>query len=77
VKEKLEALLQRTYDSLGFAKLLLDNGYYDPSIMLSGINDHHKAEALFEPLARAPDSATRIDERILGRVPSTKEIIKG
>ena len=31
-----------------------------------------------EPLlARALDSATRIDERILGRVPSTKETIEG
>jgi imidazoleglycerol-phosphate dehydratase len=43
----------------------------------SGINDHHKAEALFKALARALDSATRIDERILGRVPSTKETIEG
>jgi imidazoleglycerol-phosphate dehydratase len=45
--------------------------------VLSGINDHHKAEALFKALARALDSATRIDERLLGRVPSTKEIIEG
>jgi imidazoleglycerol-phosphate dehydratase len=45
--------------------------------VLSGINDHHKAEALFKALARALDSATRIDERIAGRVPSTKEIIEG
>ena len=45
--------------------------------VLSGINDHHKAEALFKGLARALDSATRIDERIAGRVPSTKEVIEG
>ena len=45
--------------------------------VLSGINDHHKAEALFKALGRALDSATRIDERILGRVPSTKELIEG
>jgi imidazoleglycerol-phosphate dehydratase len=45
--------------------------------VLRGINDHHKAEALFKALARALDSATRIDERILGRVPSTKEVIEG
>jgi len=45
--------------------------------VLSGVNDHHKAEALFKALARALDSATRIDERILGRVPSTKEVIEG
>jgi imidazoleglycerol-phosphate dehydratase len=45
--------------------------------VLRGINDHHKAEALFKALGRALDSATRIDERILGRVPSTKEVIEG
>jgi len=44
--------------------------------VLSGINDHHKAEALFKALARALDTATRIDERIAGRVPSTKEVIE-
>jgi len=45
--------------------------------VLTGINDHHKAEALFKALGRALDSATRIDERIIGRVPSTKEVIGG
>ncbi len=45
--------------------------------VITGINDHHKAEALFKALGRALDSATRIDERILGRVPSTKEVIEG
>ena len=45
--------------------------------VLTGINDHHKAEALFKALGRALDSATRIDERISGRVPSTKEVIEG
>ena len=45
--------------------------------VLSGINDHHKAEALFKALGRALDSATCIDERIAGRVPSTKEVIEG
>jgi imidazoleglycerol-phosphate dehydratase len=45
--------------------------------VLNGINDHHKAEALFKALARALDTATRIDERIAGRVPSTKEVIEG
>jgi len=45
--------------------------------VLTGINDHHKAEALFKALGRALDSAARIDERILGRVPSTKEVIEG
>jgi len=45
--------------------------------VLSGINDHHKAEALFKAVARALDSATRIDERLIGRIPSTKEVIEG
>jgi imidazoleglycerol-phosphate dehydratase len=45
--------------------------------VLIGINDHHKAEALFKALARALDSATRIDERIIDRIPSTKEVIEG
>jgi imidazoleglycerol-phosphate dehydratase len=43
--------------------------------ILSGINDHHKAEALFKALARALDAATRIDERIADRIPSTKDTI--
>ncbi|MDH5364067.1 MAG: imidazoleglycerol-phosphate dehydratase HisB [Dehalococcoidia bacterium] len=44
--------------------------------VLTGVNDHHKAEALFKALGRALDSATKIDERIPGRVPSTKEVIE-
>jgi len=45
--------------------------------VLSGINDHHKAEALFKALGRALDKATRIDDRLRGRVPSTKDVIEG
>ena len=37
-----------------------------------GVNDHHKAEALFKALGRAFDTATRIDQRIAGDLPSTK-----
>ena len=44
--------------------------------IMRGTNDHHKAEALFKALARALDSATRIDDRIKGKVPSTKGIIE-
>jgi len=44
---------------------------------LYGINDHHKAEALFKALGRALDKATRIDERISGELPSTKEFLEG
>jgi imidazoleglycerol-phosphate dehydratase len=43
--------------------------------VLSGKNDHHKAEALFKALARALDTATRIDPRIAGTLPSTKDSI--
>jgi imidazoleglycerol-phosphate dehydratase len=39
--------------------------------VLYGLNDHHKAEALFKALARALDLATQIDSRRRG-VPSTK-----
>ena len=44
--------------------------------ILYGVNDHHKAEALFKALGRALDMATRIDERIAGELPSTKEWIE-
>ena len=43
--------------------------------LLSGVNDHHRVEALFKALARALDAATRIDERREGEVPSTKGTI--
>lgn len=42
--------------------------------VIYGTNDHHKAEALFKALGRALDMATRIDERIAGELPSTKEL---
>jgi len=45
--------------------------------ILYGTNDHHKAEALFKALGRALDMATRIDERISGELPSTKELLEG
>ena len=41
-----------------------------------GVNDHHKAEALFKALGRALDIATRIDERIGGELPSTKGLLE-
>jgi imidazoleglycerol-phosphate dehydratase len=43
--------------------------------VLYGRNDHHKAEALFKALGRALDGATRIDRRISGELPSTKEVL--
>jgi len=43
--------------------------------VIYGVNDHHKAEALFKALGRALDKATRIDERISDELPSTKELL--
>ena len=43
--------------------------------VIYGVNDHHKAEALFKALGRALDAATRIDERISGELPSTKGLL--
>jgi imidazoleglycerol-phosphate dehydratase len=40
-----------------------------------GNNDHHKAEALFKALGRALGAATRIDQRISGDLPSTKDML--
>ena len=44
--------------------------------ILYGVNDHHKAEALFKALGRALDIATRIDERTSGELPSTKDLLE-
>ena len=40
-----------------------------------GSNDHHKIEGLFKAFARALDTATRIDKRLHGQVPSTKGVL--
>jgi imidazoleglycerol-phosphate dehydratase len=45
--------------------------------VIYGTNDHHKAEALFKALGRALNAATRVDERISGELPSTKEFLEG
>ena len=42
-----------------------------------GTDDHHKVEAVFKALGRALASATKIDPRISGKVPSTKGRIEG
>ena len=42
---------------------------------LAGSNNHHIAEAAMKALGRALDAATRLDERIAGQVPSTKETL--
>jgi imidazoleglycerol-phosphate dehydratase len=41
-----------------------------------GANDHHKAEALFKALGRALDTASRIDTRIVGELPTTKGLLE-
>ncbi len=43
--------------------------------LLSGRDDHHRAEALFKALARALHQATRLDPTLVGEVPSTKGTI--
>jgi imidazoleglycerol-phosphate dehydratase len=40
--------------------------------VLYGRDDHHKTEALFKALARALDTATMLDPRRVGNIPSTK-----
>ena len=40
-----------------------------------GRDDHHQAEALFKALGRALDTATQIDPRRAGSVPSTKGML--
>lgn len=43
--------------------------------LLAGANDHHRAEVIVKALARALGQATRVDPRLEGRVPSTKETL--
>ena len=46
------------------------------ALIVYGANDHHMAEALFKALGRALDTATRIDERIAGELPTTKDLLE-
>jgi imidazoleglycerol-phosphate dehydratase len=41
-----------------------------------GTNDHHKAEALFKALGRALDIAVRLDPRLGGALPTTKDLLE-
>lgn len=43
--------------------------------ILYGRDPHHMAEAVFKGLARCLDEATKIDSRISGVVPSTKDVL--
>jgi len=40
--------------------------------VLYGRDNHHIAEAIFKTFARALDAATQIDERRVGKIPSSK-----
>jgi len=44
--------------------------------VLAGVNDHHKAEALFKALGRALGAASRLEPRRAGQAPSTKGTLK-
>jgi imidazoleglycerol-phosphate dehydratase len=44
--------------------------------VLAGVNDHHKAEALFKALGRALGEASRVDPRRRGSLASTKGKLK-
>jgi imidazoleglycerol-phosphate dehydratase len=72
-------------DMLGFATDLIRHFLESLAIegrlnlharILYGNNDHHKAEALFKALGRALDIATRVDERLAGKLPTTKGILE-
>ena len=45
--------------------------------VLAGINNHHKAEAVFKSMARAIRSALTVDGLQDGRIPSTKGTVSG
>ena len=45
--------------------------------ILTGLNTHHKAEALFKALAKALRDAVERDPRSQGEIPSTKGTIQG
>lgn len=43
--------------------------------VLSGKDDHHKAEAVFKALGRVLDKASRFDSKRKGNIPSTKGLL--
>lgn len=43
--------------------------------ILYGRDPHHMAEAIFKGLSRCLDAATRVDDRIAGEIPSTKDVL--
>lgn len=55
--------------------LAREGGFNLHARVLTGANNHHKAEALFKSLARALRAALALDPRLSGEIPSTKGII--
>jgi imidazoleglycerol-phosphate dehydratase len=43
--------------------------------LITGGDDHHRAEAIFKSLARALDAATQLDPRRTGTIPSSKGVL--
>jgi imidazoleglycerol-phosphate dehydratase len=43
--------------------------------LITGGDDHHRAEAIFKAFARALDAATQLDPRRMGAVPSSKGVL--
>lgn len=59
-----------------FLQSLASEGKFNLNVrVLSGVNDHHKAEAIMKGLARALCLATRVEPRRAGQTPSTKGAI--
>jgi imidazoleglycerol-phosphate dehydratase len=59
-----------------FLEALAREGTFNLHVrVLTGRNNHHKAEAVFKSMARALRAALAPDERLAGEVPSTKGTI--
>ena len=59
-----------------FLESLAREGRFNLHVQIvSGINNHHKAEAIFKSLARSLRAALELDPRRAGQVPSTKGTI--
>ena len=59
-----------------FLETLAREGTFNLHVrILAGVNNHHKAEAVFKGLARAMRAALSVDERLSGEIPSTKGTI--
>ena len=59
-----------------FLESLAREGRFNLHVRIdSGVNNHHKAEAIFKSLARSLRAALELDPRRAGQVPSTKGTI--